>query len=381
VGRHSIWLSPEYLKGSGTTVGEGLTELSCGVKLPFQFGGRVQKYKAVGEASYPQSTIADEYGLVQWLASKRWAPPVYGWVGFEEVISGHAVPGWSDPTGAYGYLQADANKLSEPGKFSVATLRKTGMVAGSEGAWNDLLKQGNVINGYLVDVRRSWWDRLHWQGPVPPMPTMAPKNLYGRLYSIGSFPFGERDEPYQDTWQAGRWIQGARRIESRAKDLGFIPERGESVVDLGCCTGGMLQYASLTAPYLRCTGIDSQEEFLELARDLARAAGMNINYKQADLKNDPEAAIDIIKQIYPYGVDHVLMLSMGKHLGDSHWLLVDELLKMSRNIYLESNAVNDKNPFPWREEVEVRGGVHVGDSNDRNLRRLYHIPGAINPWK
>ncbi|MEK7705628.1 MAG: hypothetical protein AAB426_11765, partial [Myxococcota bacterium] len=153
VGRHSIW------------TGE--------VKVPFQFGGRVQKYQHTAEASYdPGDVIPHEVAILRALGAKEMAPPVGDLVFVETLISEHP-GGWhADPMGAWGYEMADATKLP-PGRFSIEAMRRL-PITGSEGAWNDISVPGrdNVVNGYLVDVARSRFDMLRWTGAdLPALPS------------------------------------------------------------------------------------------------------------------------------------------------------------------------------------------------------------------
>lgn len=363
VGQHSVWIPP---REPG----------ALGCKIPFQFGGMLQKYRMPGDGLYPRSLIGEEVALLRWLAARSWAPPIGDWVYVQTVISEHPGGWWADPCGAFGYEMADATTL-EPGTFTPEALRASGAVTGTPGAWNDLHKPGNIIGGRLIDVRRSGWDRLRWSGPaerVPPIP--VDDALETDLLTDGQFPPHARNVPYQDVWIHQGWVPGERRVRERAMALRFLPIAGESVVDIGSQLGGFLTYAALRqGPNLgRLIGIDHDADFVKLARRLARQAGINACYRQAavDGPDLPELAA-WLAAVCADRIDHLLVLSMTKHLAGgeaSLWRLVDQL--RPRRTYLESNAtVPDR--FPLRDEVERRGGVHTGDSIDRNLRRLYAI--------
>lgn len=357
MGKHALWL-PEL-----------------GVKVPFQFGGKIQKYKAPTEPAYSLDTIAEEVAMLRWLASWGAAPPLKRYVFFGTVISEHPGGWWADPLGAYGYEIEDAATLPL-GKFDIGVLCDSGFITGSAGALTDLLIQErtNIVNGYLIDVRRSWHDNLRYLGPIPPMPRCVEDtfDLHGRLRRDGAFPFKDRDLPYQEYFMVDRWFPAERDVVARAGLLRFDVRRGESVVDLGCCTGGFLQYAMLQGAG-RCIGLDAQQEYLKLAQALARVNGMNICYRRAELR-DP-AAIEVlsrwIKKLLPQGLDHLLCLSMAKHIGeDTMWAWVDAL--GARRTYVETNAVKP-GAHPQREGVLARGGVYLGQSQDRNPRDLYLI--------
>jgi len=101
------------------------------------------------------------------------APPVGGWVFFGETWGGVDVLDAADRNGAIGYRMVDARSLP-PGRFDIETMR-TLPISGSAGAWSDLTATGrdNVVNGYLVDVRRTWWDMLKWDGgDLPRLPDL-----------------------------------------------------------------------------------------------------------------------------------------------------------------------------------------------------------------
>lgn len=374
LGRHAVWLPPRE-------------DEDMGIKIPFEWGGRVQKYAHPREPSYPRSLVADEVALLRALAAHRWAPPTGDWIYVRTLISEHPGGWWADPCGAIGYEMADARGLA-PGDFSVEVLRASGLVVGSPGAWGDLPKPGNIVNGHLVDVARSGFDRLRLADPPAGTEVTLPNlredadALWADVLAAGAFPLRERPEPYQDVWFKGAWRRGERRVPERALALGFTPGPGESVLDIGCQLGGFLQFAALLHPdHGPLIGVDAQPEYVALARRLARAAGMNVCYREAPPTDPegPEGLEALARWISALtggrGVDHCLLLSMVKHLPGGEaglWRLVDAL--RPGRTYLETNAVKP-DTYPLRAEVERRGGRYVGDSQDRNLRRLYAVPG------
>jgi hypothetical protein len=220
----------------------GIWDVARQIKLPFQFGGRVTKYSR-HEASYPRDSIADEVAILEALAAAGMAPPIGDFVFFREVISDYPGAWHSDPCGAYGFEMVDARRLP-PGRFSVEAMREL-PIAGSPGAWGDVEKPGNVVNGYLVDVRRTGSDLLRWTGGRRPCPMRASplEELRERVHRDCQFPAGERAQAYQDFWLAGQLERGQRRVVERAAELGFAPKPGESVLDIGCQSGSFLQFA------------------------------------------------------------------------------------------------------------------------------------------
>lgn len=364
VGRHAVWIPGEN---------------GWGIKVPFQWGGRVQKYRHPDEGRYGLETLDEERALLAYLHHRGTAPEIGERVYFRDVISEHPGCRWVDPCGAYGYRMRDARRLP-PGPVTadvVARLRAERRVVGSDGAWSDLLvpERGNILNGYVIDIRRSGFDMLRLAGDLDPamiLPRYVEprEELVARLHRDGSFPFRARRLPYQEFYLDGAWRRGEREVVQRAEILGFAPRQGESVLDLGCCTGAFLQHAALrgAGPLV---GFDEQAEFVDLARALARANGVNACVRRVDLCQRDRGMQHWIREAFPRGVDHLLMLSMGKHLGEPlMWWWVDAI--GARRTYLESNAC-DSDAWPLRDVAERLGGRYVGDTTDRNRRRCYLI--------
>ncbi|HEX4460416.1 MAG TPA: hypothetical protein VIA18_20705 [Polyangia bacterium] len=357
-GRHSIW-APEL----------GIN----GVKVPFQWGGRITKYKHDEPSHDVVDTLPHELAILRALAAERMAPPIGDLVRVDTLISEHRGAWHADPCGAWGYEMADATTLP-PGRFSLERMREL-PIAGSAGALGDVGKPGNVINGYLVDVRRSAWDMLRWTGSPPaPLPRAAVwrDELLARVHRDCQFPAGERAIAYQDFWLLGVLERGQRRIVERARAMGFVPNIGESVLDIGTQSGGFLQYAALLSAG-RVAGVELEPRYVDCARALARSCRQNICIRQMDVNAERAVFLAWVRAYFPAGVDHLLLCSMEKHLGERELFdLVDAI--GARHVYIETNAVGvDNGPMKLLPQVKARGGRHVGDSRDRNLRRLYQI--------
>lgn len=354
VGRHAFWLP------------------SMGIKIPFQFGGRITKYRHI-EASYePADTLPHELAILRALAAQGMAPPIGELVRIETLISEHRGAWHADPLGAWGYEMADATTLP-PGRFSLERMRAL-PIAGSAGAWGDVDKPGNIVNGYLVDVRRSAWDMLRWTRETAPLPVLRQDlgELRARVHRECQFPTGERAEAYQDFWIGGHLERGQRRVAERAEAMGFIPRPGDSVLDIGTQAGGFLQLAA-RAGAQRLAGVELDPRYVDCARALARSCRQNICIRRMDVVAERAAFVAWVRAYFPDGVDHCLVLSMEKHLGERFMFdLLDEI--GARRVYVETNAVGvDDGPMKLWPQVQARGGRHVGDTRDRNLRRLYQI--------
>jgi hypothetical protein len=359
VGRHAVWLP------------------NLQIKIPFQWGGRIAKYRHT-EATYdPADTLPHELAILRALAAEGMAPPIGELVRVETLISEHPGAWHADPVGAWGYEMADATRLP-PGRFSLERMR-TLPIVGTAGAWGDIAKPGNIVNGYLVDVRRSAWDMLRWNSdvmlrllaPLPPAPQDLDE-LRARVHRDCQFPAGERAEAYQDFWIGDKLERGQRRIVERAEAMGFDPQHGESVLDIGTQSGGFLQFA-MRRRARRVAGVELDPRYVDCARALARSCHQNICIRRMDVTAERDAFLAWVRAYFPDGVDHLLLLSMEKHLGELEMFdLVDAI--GARRVYVETNAVGvDDGPMKLWPHVQARGGRHVGDSRDRNLRRLYQI--------
>lgn len=123
---------------------------------------------------------------------------------------------------------------------------------------------------------------------------------------------------------------------------------------------------------------------------------MNICYREVDLTTPIESrmragevaisgifiedqfhknVVEWLRELFPSGPDHLLALSMSKHISEPVlWWWVDML--NARRTYLETNAVKPETPeeqLPLMAGVHARGGTFVGYSEDRNRRALYRI--------
>lgn len=353
VGRHALWFPSRKLK------------------VPFQFGGRIVKY-GTRETSHDLATLPHELAILRALAERKMAPPIGDLVFVETLISNHPGAWHADPVGVWSYEMEDATKLP-PGHFSIDEMQRLPIV-GSAGAWGDVRKAGNVVNGYLVDVRRSAGDMLRWDGIVAPLPVEPLEdNLAARVHCECQFPSGERDVAYQDFWIAGFEHRGQRRVATRAEILGFQPREGESVVDIGCLAGGFLQYAAFRGA--RCVGVEIDKKYVECGRALAKSCNQNISFRQMNIVDEYARFRDWIRTYFSDGVDHLLLLSLEKHIGEGLLFSIVDDLK-PRNAYIETNAVKSRQHLKMWEAVSQRGGKHVGFTEDRNLRCVYRIEAA-----
>jgi len=354
-GRHAFW-APEI-------------EL----KVPFAFGGLLTKYGHAEPGYEPSDTLPHELAILRALAADSMAPPIGKLVRIGTLISEHLGAWHADPCGAWAYEMADATKLPT-GRFSLERMREL-PIDGSDSAWGDVCKPGNVVNGYLVDVRRSAWDMLWWDGATPAALPELPQDLSAlraRVHRECQFPAGARDRAYQDFWIGGELEAGQRRVVERADALGFRPQPGDSVLDIGTQSGGFLHFAAARGAS-PCAGVETSPEYVACARELARSNGQNVCIRRMDVVAERGAFLAWVRAYFPGGrPTHCLALSMEKHLGEPELFELLDAIGAERT-YLETNAVPDEQHLKLASFVRARGGRHVGFSRDRNLRVLYQI--------
>ena len=158
--------------------------------------------------------------------------------------------------------------------------------------------------------------------------------------------------------------------------IGLItPLEGKSLVDLGCCYGAMCIEAFKRGAR-NILGMDNQVEYIQCARDLARANHMPMNFLCCDM----EHPLDVLQKInsqFPNGVDVVFALSLYKHVGDNLWAVLNGF--EWEICYLESNnAPKDIETDHVREMV--RGIERFGykaerfeNTEDRSPRVLWRL--------
>lgn len=173
------------------------------------------------------------------------------------------------------------------------------------------------------------------------------------VLEFGQFPFKERKSNYQDYWLEGYgYIPGSRNVKHRYEEM-VMPDYGEmsvSVLDLGCQIGSML-----TEAYMRgaspCVGFDFQPEFIECAKKIADFNKFDIRYEVADLTKVEETH-NLIKNIFPNGVDIVFALSIFKHI-EKHFAPLIKGINF-KTLYIEGHASNEQGfSGPMNNRIEI----------------------------
>jgi len=105
-------------------------------------------------------SIANEIRLLQLLAQHNMSPEPKNYFYFKTSTSKIFTSElYEDKKGIFGYYVQNANSLP-PGRYNFDKFKKlfldTGRIKANPGAIGDLAKKdGNLVNGYLVDVRRT----------------------------------------------------------------------------------------------------------------------------------------------------------------------------------------------------------------------------------
>ncbi len=191
--------------------------------------------------------------------------------------------------------------------------------------------------------------------------------FHRQMIKFGSFPKGERNQAYQEYYYRNAWVPAEREINNRASLMGFIPKPNERIVEIGCQTGGFMQYAWLLG-VKNVTGVDYDEDYIRLANHMNKVNGHEIKYRVGNALDN-----NLINDLSTgERIDHLLLMSMGKHIGEERLFYIIDKLN-ARNTYIETNAVSKKNERPYHKNVTQRGGNLVCQTNDRNQRLVYVI--------
>jgi hypothetical protein len=130
-------------------------------------------------------SIANETRILQILSEKNMSPSPRGYAYFKTAMSTIFTKElYTDKKGMFGYYVQDANKLNY-GQYSFDEFKKefldTGRIKANPGAIGDLgKKQGNLINGFLVDVRRTCEWMMQFNGQLDIDPLLRTLNLFNR---------------------------------------------------------------------------------------------------------------------------------------------------------------------------------------------------------
>jgi len=328
-------------------------------------------------------SILNEFQMFEMLSTTKKTPKVEGLVFVETVISDffpntlHA-----DPVGMYGYIVQDAKKLVQ-GFWNyngfLADFITTNKINASPGALGDLKKGDNTVNGYLVDLRRTFWDCMTVVEPKYSTDDIRIKvdeeQVKSKIANLAQFPHKERKQNYQEYYLNGVYVDGTRKTLYRYDAMKIEKDlTGKSVLDLGCQLGSMAAESYLRGAR-KVTGLEYQPEYVECARDLARINGMQINYMIKDLKNVNDC-VTYINSYYKEPIDIVFALSLYKHTGKSIFEILDHIkwkvcYVESHNVGtsgLETQHVREMLTYMNKYQLE-----YLGTTEDRSPRCIWRL--------
>ena len=176
IGKHAVWIP----------------SLNSGAKIVLSYKGIIESrswkkgrnVKEIKNDTFGQQegfevkslkSIVNEYEIIKMLSRYYMSPPVNGIFHIKKFTSNFFKDNFTDDKGVYGYYILDAHKM-RPGEwnfdrfisnfydefeFSEWTLERTDLRRGIwGGCLGDLHKIDNIINNYLIDVRRTVWDMM-----------------------------------------------------------------------------------------------------------------------------------------------------------------------------------------------------------------------------
>lgn len=391
VGKHCVWVPEAELKIIWTHCGrvESFRDWEKGRNRNDMIGGTFPP--RIGYNSESKRSIINEYAIMTKLAESRLAPPIGKMVYIRQFTSRYPYGvEFCDVRGRYGYVMADATALPE-GKFKKGSMREVfgDSLVASDDAIGDLYKPSNMVNGYLVDVRRTIWDMIEWRDvnheiyePIFDI-RYDVGDIKRRVQQLGQFPYRERSQPYEDYFIGKEWVSGSRNTRYRADFMGLKRRNveGRSFLDMGCCIGSMLNEAYRKGG-VKLLGFDHQKEYIQCARDIAMVNSYPINFVVLDLM-DIDAVSYCVNEFYCHRVvDVVLALSLFKHVK---FALFELLQRFSwRVCYVESNNAPDGLDSDHAKQVirgidrlksKWRGLVvdYMGQTTDRSPRCVWRL--------
>ena len=336
-GKHCVWIPERGMKIIWSHNGkiEALRDWNKGRNKEALLNGTFND-STFGWEEESYRSILDEYFLMKRMADLDMAPTVGSLFYIKNMISDNIYGALHcDPLGRYGYYVKPAQYLEE-GKFSVGRFNKefvdTNKVKASVGALGDLEKESNIINGYLIDVRRTIWDMIQLNYTDEMYKSLWDKHRYRedkekikeKVKKMGQFPYGSRKQHYQSYWLGDEYVGGSRDTLYRFNKMG-IPEdmKGQTVLDLGCCIGSICSEVYRRGAR-KVMGLDNQREFIDCARDIARYNGHQINYLQSDLSS-ADSVVEFVRKYYGPSLTTVFCLSLFKHIQERLWYILNNI--------------------------------------------------------
>lgn len=137
-------------------------------------------YEGDGFEKESLQSIVNEYKIFELMASKGYSPKVNG-IFYIKCVTSDFLKNemYTDTKGVYGIYIDDAYKYNERGNYVFGEIEPndrgyydtetlpdrfeneiSSLLEMSDGAKGDMKKRDNIVNGYIIDIRRTLWDMM-----------------------------------------------------------------------------------------------------------------------------------------------------------------------------------------------------------------------------
>ena len=386
VGKHALWLPDMEIKIIWSHNGkiESFKDWDKGENRSKILDGTFNLW-CQGFDEKSQESIIMEYEIMKLLAQEGLAPPVGDLIYIKLMVSEYPFGvEYCDVLGRFGYEVKDAARI-RTGKFTqerMDRLIERENVEVSKGAYGDIFKLGNVVNGYLIDVRRTLCDMIKFRNydsviDLNDVDNPSLDELQNKIVELTQFPHKERKQNYQSYFVNGGYSDGSRDTEIRYQLMGIKQSsmKGCSVLDLGCNLGAML-FEAFRRGATKMVGLDKEKDYINTARELAFYNKTPINFIVRDL-SETDKVVEFVNVYFRGCVDVVFALSLYKHIGN---VLFDFLKKISwKTCYIESNNASEgletghvKEILKGMKSLEAKV-EYLGQTTDRSPRCVWRL--------
>ncbi len=136
---------------------------------------------------------------------------------------------------------------------------------------------------------------------------------------------------------------------------------GKDIYDLGCGTGRLAIGAALLGAQ-NVVGIDIDEEALEIARENAQKAGVDVEWKRADVSELDMPEVSTVIQNPPFGVQK----------KGADMVFLKKAVQLGRDIYSIHKAVPKNRDFISEQTKEIGGKI------THRVEKEFHIPAQFD---
>jgi predicted RNA methylase len=397
-GKHSIWIPEKEMK------------------IPWAYNGKITPFSSTiddeilsrnwnSDNRYWENeslrSICNEFLIFRELNERNLTVGIRGIFFIKNVISNFMGDfEICDSKGMYGYFMEDANRENSKGHFRFDELpNKRGYydvdylprrferliepkLNISNGAKGDLRKSENIINGFLIDIRRSMFDMMILKSMEKGIEEKImykedKEELKKKIEKLTQFPHKERKHNYQSYFIDDEEVSGSRDTQTRMNEMGIQEDlTGKAILDLGCNLGSICCECWKRGARL-VMGLDNETDYIDCARDLARYNGFNINYMVKDITNVDDITRYINGFFGSKSIDIVFALSLYKHVKEKMFEVLDRI-KWQEIIIESNNAPKGEETLHCKEiidQINKRGWKRVllGYDKTRSKRCIWKV--------